>query len=393
MTTNSFASNLLAAGYYYDAARGGFVRGDTSWNSATQRYDSNSNVGGTVFVPYTGSASSGVSAMTSSANHGGGSGPNLPAIQTPSAIAPSTVGVSGTVSARPVQVTNAQWQAPEGSAFGVADVTSRDIDPFLVEDPEVLRQLDQQAQADLALGGSLSAQDEREAQQAARAAFAARGMAVGNPAVAAEILTRDQYSQQRLGERRAFAQGIAGMLAEGRRFNAGQGQQAALANADARLRAGMANQGTRLAQWQTGAQGGLQVSLANADAANRIGLANEANRMSAAQFNIDAALRASMANQSAGLDAARFNASNTLDYARLGIEGTLGQYNALTNRISATRPPSGGYAGIPQDILASRYSAGQYAAGAAAAWGDDEAPYRPMGTWGESSTGYRAMGS
>ena len=67
--------------------------------------------------------------------------------------------------------------------------------------------LQQDAESELALGRTLSPEEMRNAQQSARAAFAARGMATGNAAAGAEILNRDAYGQARLDQRRAFALG------------------------------------------------------------------------------------------------------------------------------------------------------------------------------------------
>lgn len=68
-------------------------------------------------------------------------------------------------------------------------------------------EIQRQAEQELALGRSLTPEQEREAQQSARAAFAARGMATGNAAAGAEILNRDAYGQARLDQRRQFALG------------------------------------------------------------------------------------------------------------------------------------------------------------------------------------------
>lgn len=68
--------------------------------------------------------------------------------------------------------------------------------------------LQQDAEAELALGRTLSPEELRNATQSARAAMAARGMATGNAGVGAEILNRDAYAQQRLDQRRAFAAGV-----------------------------------------------------------------------------------------------------------------------------------------------------------------------------------------
>ena len=61
-------------------------------------------------------------------------------------------------------------------------------------------------QAAVGLGGALSPQDTRNAQQSAREAWAARGLVNSPGAVGAEILNRDQYARQREAERRNYAQ-------------------------------------------------------------------------------------------------------------------------------------------------------------------------------------------
>jgi hypothetical protein len=76
--------------------------------------------------------------------------------------------------------------------------------------------LQQDAEAELALGRSLSPEQERMATQSARAGMAARGMATGNAALGAEILNRDAYASARQDQRRGFAAGVNQMdLARG----------------------------------------------------------------------------------------------------------------------------------------------------------------------------------
>jgi len=71
----------------------------------------------------------------------------------------------------------------------------------------IQRQLRDDAQRDLALGQSLSPEEQRNAQQAARGAFAARGLGTSAGSSAAEILNRDTYGRQRQDQRRQFAMG------------------------------------------------------------------------------------------------------------------------------------------------------------------------------------------
>lgn len=78
--------------------------------------------------------------------------------------------------------------------------------------PSALRaSLESAAAGDLALGRGLSLEQEREAQQAARAGFTARGTGGGNSSVLAEILNRSQYGDAREASRRQFAAGVQGI--------------------------------------------------------------------------------------------------------------------------------------------------------------------------------------
>lgn len=68
--------------------------------------------------------------------------------------------------------------------------------------------LQRDAEAELALGRSLSPEQQREATQSARAAMAARGLGTSMAGTAAEILNRDAYGTARQDQRRAFASGV-----------------------------------------------------------------------------------------------------------------------------------------------------------------------------------------
>lgn len=71
--------------------------------------------------------------------------------------------------------------------------------------PEITRSLDAQAINDLELGGALSAEDTRDVEQTARAAGAARGMALGKTTALTEILNRNSARTARRDSSRAFA--------------------------------------------------------------------------------------------------------------------------------------------------------------------------------------------
>jgi len=72
--------------------------------------------------------------------------------------------------------------------------------------------LAQQANADLAAGRSLTPEQERMATQAARQAYADRGMALGPQAITAEILGREELANQRYLQRQASAQQALGTI-------------------------------------------------------------------------------------------------------------------------------------------------------------------------------------
>jgi hypothetical protein len=83
---------------------------------------------------------------------------------------------------------------------------------------DIERELQRQATSELQLGRSLTPEQERQATQAARAGMSARGLGVGNAALAAEILNRDAYASQREAERRNFA-GQTNQMLVGNRAN------------------------------------------------------------------------------------------------------------------------------------------------------------------------------
>jgi hypothetical protein len=68
--------------------------------------------------------------------------------------------------------------------------------------------LQRDAESELALGRQLTPEQQREASQSARAAFAARGLGASMGSSAAEILNRDAYGTARQDARRGFAAGV-----------------------------------------------------------------------------------------------------------------------------------------------------------------------------------------
>lgn len=80
-----------------------------------------------------------------------------------------------------------------------------------LQDSPVLSTLNQQALGGLQSGGRLSPQEQRDIQQQSRAAFSARGQALGDPAIASEILNRDAAVRQRAAAAQQFATGVEGL--------------------------------------------------------------------------------------------------------------------------------------------------------------------------------------
>lgn len=71
--------------------------------------------------------------------------------------------------------------------------------------PEITALLDQQALEGLRTGGALTPEEQRMAEQQARAAFSARGMVMNDSAALAEVLNRQSMQDARLREDQAFA--------------------------------------------------------------------------------------------------------------------------------------------------------------------------------------------
>jgi hypothetical protein len=114
-----------------------------------------------------------------------------------------------------------------------------------LEGTDIERELQRQATSELALGRALSPEQERQATQQARAGMSARGLGVGNSALAAEVLNRDAYASQREADRRNFAGSTNQMLVGNRQNRIGQvgtilGQSANTRMNQANLRSSLA---------------------------------------------------------------------------------------------------------------------------------------------------------
>jgi hypothetical protein len=171
------------------------------------------------------------------------------------------------------------------------------------------------ARQQLALGSGLSEEQKRNASQAAREAWGARGLINSTGSVAGEILNRDAYGQQLLGQRQQFAQNVEQL---------GQSQQ------------GINDAYTANILSQLGTRTGQDLSAQQA---------NQAAALNAAQFNAQTGMAAQQANQAAALNAAQFNAGLTqadrqqllgLGQSLAGLQNTQQQQN-FNNLMSQTQ--------------------------------------------------------
>ena len=193
-------------------------------------------------------------------------------------------------------------------------------------------------------GGRLNAEANRDAVQAARQGFAARGMATGGASMAAELLNRDRYSRQREAQDLQFAgqtqaadlvrrQANQQAIMDSRRLNqaaditqnqtnAGFVQQANLANQDAGLRAAQLNQAGD--QFNAGNQQAM--NLANMSAQNQMGLAGYQGAMNQNQFNAANQQAANLAAYQGDINQGQFNAGNqqAMNLANMSAQNQMG---------------------------------------------------------------------
>jgi hypothetical protein len=109
----------------------------------------------------------------------------------------------GTIDKIAGNLNNEYTQAARGDINRVSGLGNMLADR--VGETTIERTLREQAETELGLGRSLSAEETRDAQQSARAAFAARGLGTSMGSSAAEILNRDAAAQAREASRRNFA--------------------------------------------------------------------------------------------------------------------------------------------------------------------------------------------
>jgi len=161
-----------------------------------------------------------------------GSGPSMPAAQ-PLPQAPAPIDYDK-MAAASIRVAKAQTLEEEAAIkrlypeyikmqFGTADQLAGKLDNEYLQRtrgvvgeeltaasaPNAIEgELQRQAESELMLGRSLTPEQQRDATQSSRAAFAARGLGTSMGAAGAEILNRDAYATARQDQRRGFASGV-----------------------------------------------------------------------------------------------------------------------------------------------------------------------------------------
>jgi hypothetical protein len=196
-----------------------------------------------------------------------------------------------------------------------------DRDPNMADPTSIEQGLYDAGERELALGRSLSPEQEREAQQATRTAFAARGLGTGLSSATAEVMNRDAMASNRERERQSFASQQNSMLmgnVMGRRgaladlYTAGAGN---LIAADPYSRA--VGPGLGLAGQQQGNM--MQMSGRTFDSANQLaGTAALANaQMQEGRYN-------SFMNNQAAMQAARMSSGASRQAGMFGLIGGIG---------------------------------------------------------------------
>jgi hypothetical protein len=223
----------------------------------------------------------------------------------------------GTVSRLSGQLDNATTR--EAQEYIRRGLAMGDLDPQMADPTTIEQALYDQGERELALGRSLSPEQERAAQQSARAAFAARGLGTSMGSAAAEVLNRDAMASARERERQGFASaandGLINNVANRRLalanlYNAGAGN---LIAADPYSRAvgpgfglGLQTQGNQMQQI------GNTFASANQLAGN---VASFNANMLDSRYN-------SYMNNNAAMQAARMQAGATNNAATMGMVGS-----------------------------------------------------------------------
>lgn len=247
--------------------------------------------------------------------------------------------------------------------------------------------------------GQLSPEELRNAQQATREAFTARGLDMSNQAIAAEAMSRAGAVRERqaqdiqqasalnqayladLGASRGFATGVYGQdlglqqanqaaMLQAAQANQGTGLQLSLADQAALNQAAQfgANAGNEAARFtagarneaaQFGAAAANQAALANAQLAGQFAMANQQAQMQAGSANMAALNQAGQFGASAQNAAAMANAERQAQFA-LANQGILSQ-TGLANMSAGNQAAQFGAAAQNAAAMANAEQAARFA--------------------------------
>jgi hypothetical protein len=223
--------------------------------------------------------------------------------------------------------------------FGVANTPSQieatlgqqAINDLRAGPTAIQRKLQSDAEQELSLGRSLSAEEQRDAQQAARSAFAARGLGTSAGSSAAEILNRDSMGRQREQQRRQFASGIdeyvLGQQANRRNF----ATQANQLDIDRRQRrVGLAGAYADTDMYRQGLNAAFNLAGSNLDRSMNLGAGAFNNSLQTAgnvetfNRNMQASQYNSWMNNNAAVQAANMQAGASQNAGMMGMLGGIG---------------------------------------------------------------------
>lgn len=230
------------------------------------------------------------------------------------------------------QLIAAEGQATELGALAKSTTDLAASSAKDLQGTDIERELQRQAEGDLALGRSLSAEQERMATQQARAGMSARGLGAGTGALAAEVLNRDAYATTREAERRNFAGNTNQMLVQNRDTRLGRtgsllGQAANTTQAQGNLRSLLAQGNLAVDPYSRAIQPGLGMGASTLGQTGAMigNTYNNANQMSGNVAGINATMLDSRfntwASNNASLQSSYMQARATDNAANSGLHG------------------------------------------------------------------------
>ena len=222
-------------------------------------------------------------------------------------------------------------------AARVADIASRDVTQGALGQqlygqamqaaPTAASETFRRRAAEMAVStGQISPEELRNAQQATREAFAARGLEMSNQAIAGEAMARAEAVRQRqaqdiqqaaalnqayladLNASRGFATGVYGQDLGMQQANQAAALQAAQANQAMAGQLSLADQAAINQAAQFGAQAQNVAAQANADMMARYAMANQAAQNQFGLSNVDRQAQFALQNQAAQNEALQFGA-------------------------------------------------------------------------------------